>query len=67
MEAHATCLGLDPREPPFGKPFLVVSVWRSPSQEELLKEFVELFRDKTTEELDELAQSFLLSGSILNI
>jgi hypothetical protein len=45
----------------------VVSVWRSPSQEELLKEFVELFRDKTTEELDELAQSFLLSGSILDI
>jgi hypothetical protein len=31
-------------------------------QEELLKEFVELFRGKTEEELDELAKSFLLSG-----
>ena len=29
-------------------------------QEELLKDYVELFRDKTETELDELAQSFLL-------
>jgi hypothetical protein len=31
----------------------------------LLKEFVELFRGKTEEELDELAKSFLLSEFII--